>query len=57
MNNNKKLKFYIDSLCVYNIGEDDVIKKLYALLDNAEGENVYKCYSEFFNALIRGAIP
>ena len=52
MNNNKKLKFYIDSICVYNIGEDDVIKKLYALLDNAEGENVYKCYSEFFNALI-----
>ena len=51
MNNIEKLKFYIDSLCIYNIGEDGVIKKLYALLENAENDCVFKCYSEFFNSL------
>ena len=52
MNKTELLKFYIDSLCVYNIREDSVIKKLYALLENAQNENAYRCYSEFFNALI-----
>ncbi len=53
MNKINKLKFYIDSLCIYNIKNDEVIKKLYALLENAESSNVFRCYSEFFNALTR----
>ena len=51
MNNIEKLKFYIDSLCVYNLADDEVIKKLHKLLDCAESDGVYKAYGEFFNAL------
>ena len=51
MNNIEKLKFYIDSLCVYNVAEDEVIKKLRRLLDKADSNEVYKAYGEFFNAL------
>ena len=53
MNSIEKLKFYIDSLCIYNVGNDEVIRKLYALLENADGNRVFKCYSEFFNSLTR----
>ncbi|MBQ9531281.1 MAG: ATP-binding protein [Eubacterium sp.] len=53
MNKLKRIKFYIDSLCIYNIKNDEVIKKLRSLLENAENESVYKCYSEFFNALTK----
>ncbi|MBR7060703.1 MAG: DUF815 domain-containing protein, partial [Eubacterium sp.] len=52
MENIDLLKFYIDSLCVYNVKEDEVISKLRKLLENAKNESVYKCYSEFFSALI-----
>ena len=52
MNNIELLKFYIDSLCVYNVKEDEVISKLRRLLENAENENVYKCCSAFINALM-----
>ena len=51
MDKNRKIKFYIDSICIYNIKNDDVISKLYTLCENAEKDNVYKCYSSFFNAL------
>ena len=52
MNINEKLKFYIDSLCVYNLAGDEVVSKLYSLLDNAENESVFRCYGEFFNSLV-----
>ena len=51
MDNIQKLKFCIDSLCVYNISGDEVIKRLRCLLENAKTDGVYKAYGEFFNAL------
>ena len=51
MNKISALKFYIDSLCVYNVKEAEVISKLRALLENAENDSVYGSYAEFFNAL------
>ena len=53
MNKIQQLKFFIDSLCVYNVKEDEVVSSLYSLLENAENENVYTCFSKFFNSLIR----
>ncbi|MBE6741586.1 MAG: ATP-binding protein [Ruminococcaceae bacterium] len=49
----KKLKFYIDSLCVYNVKEDEVVSKLRCLLENAGNEEVFKCCAEFINALTK----
>ncbi|MBR4241500.1 MAG: ATP-binding protein [Eubacterium sp.] len=51
MTKTEKMKFYIDSLCVYNIGNDKVLQSLRNLLENAQSDSVYKCYGEFFNAL------
>lgn len=52
MNKVKKLKFYIDSLCVYDVKNDEVILKLRALLENAENDGVYSCCGEFCGALL-----
>ena len=53
MNNIEKLKFYIDSLCVYNVKDDEVVSKLKMLLENADNESVYKCCADFINALTK----
>ena len=51
MNKSDEYKYYIDSICVYNIGDDEVIQSLRALLDGKEGENLPKLYSTFFKKL------
>ena len=51
MNRLEEYKYYIDSICVYNIENDGVIKALRDLLDGAESENAPKLYSAFFRSL------
>ncbi|MBQ8981295.1 MAG: ATP-binding protein [Eubacterium sp.] len=47
----EELKYYIDSICVYNVENDDVIMSLRELLYGIDGENVPKLYSKFFRKL------
>lgn len=48
MNKVNELRFYIESLCVYNLKKDDVITALFELLQNADNERVLEKQSEFF---------
>ncbi len=48
MNKLEKLKYYIDTLCIYNLKEDAVIKSLYSLLCSVKSEDVLSRQSEFF---------
>ena len=47
----EEYKYYIDSICVYNIEEDDVMQALRALLAGARGEDTPRLYSTFFRKL------
>jgi len=47
----EEYKYYIDSVCVYNTENDEVLCSLRALLDGANSENVPKLYSTFFKKL------
>lgn len=49
----EEYKYYIDSICVYNIEDDEVMRALRALLDGANGENAPKLYAAFFKKLSR----
>ena len=51
MNKLEEYKYYIDSICIYNVDSDEIICSLRALLDGAEGENAPKLYSDFFRKL------
>lgn len=51
MNRLEEYKYYIDSICVYNIESDELIRALRDLLDGAGGENAPKLYSAFFRKL------
>lgn len=46
-----KIKYYIDSLCIYNLREDKILRALYDLLSNLEGEQVLTKLSVFFSLL------
>lgn len=46
-----KLKYYIDSLCIYDLKNDKVIKSMYNLLQNANCENVLASHSAFYNTV------
>lgn len=48
MNKITKLKYYIDTLCVYDLKKDEVISALYTLLCNTDSEAVLGAYSNFF---------
>lgn len=49
MNNAVKLRYYIESLCIYDLKEDIVISSLLDLLSNTKSEEVLKKQSAFFN--------
>lgn len=49
MNKATKIKYYIDSLCIYDIKQDIVIKAMCDLIDSAESEQVLVNQSRFFN--------
>lgn len=49
MNNATKLRYYIESLCIYDLKADDVISSLLDLLSNLESEKVLSKQGAFFN--------
>lgn len=51
LNKAVKIKYYIESLCIYDLKEDEVLKALYDLLSNLDNESVLTKQSVFFNLL------
>lgn len=49
MNTATKLRYYIESLCIYDLKSDEVISSLLDLLKNTNNENVLSKQSVFFN--------
>ncbi|MBQ9517753.1 MAG: ATP-binding protein [Eubacterium sp.] len=49
----EEYKYYIDSLCVYDASDDDIIMSLRDLLYGIGGENMPKLYSTFFRKLTK----
>lgn len=49
MNKATKLKYYIESLCIYDLKSDEVISSLLDLLMNLESEAILSKQSIFFN--------
>lgn len=45
----EKIKYYIESLCIYDIKDDSVLKALYSLLCSVKSEQVLVNQSRFFN--------
>lgn len=46
-----KLKYYIDTLCIYDLKADPVIEALYDLLSNIDNERVLRKQSGFFKLM------
>lgn len=46
-----KIKYYIESLCIYDLKDDEVLKALYDLLANLDNEQVLTKQAVFFNLL------
>lgn len=51
MNTATKLRYYIESLCIYDLKNDEVISKLLDLLKNTRNEEVLSKQSIFFNSV------
>ena len=51
MNKAVKVRYYIESLCVYDFKQDEIINALYDLLNSLEDETVLTKQSRFFNLL------
>ncbi len=51
MNKATKLRYYIESLCIYDLKNDTVINALLDLLQNTENESVLLKQSVFFNSV------
>lgn len=49
MNTATRLRYYIESLCIYDLKDDEVISSLLDLLKNTKNENVLNKQSIFFN--------
>lgn len=49
MNTATRLRYYIESLCIYDLKNDEVISSLLDLLKNTKNENVLSKQSIFFN--------
>lgn len=49
MKKTTKIKYYIDSLCIYDIKQDSIIKAMCDLIDSAESEQILVHQSRFFN--------
>ncbi len=52
MNKAVKVRYYIESLCVYDFKQDEIINALYDLLNSLEDETVLTKQSRFFNLLL-----
>lgn len=48
MNNARRLRFYLESLCVYDLKKDEVMLSLLRLLKSIDSEEVLERHSEFF---------
>ena len=48
MNKAVKIRYYIESLCVYDLKNDEIINALYELLDSIDDETVLIKQSKFF---------
>lgn len=46
-----KIKYYIDSLCIYDLKNDSIIRALYKLIDSVDREDVLTRQSEFFKTV------
>ncbi len=53
MNKITKLKYYIDTLCIYDLREDAVISALYSLLSSVDTPQVLRAQSTFFKIISR----
>ena len=51
MNNAQKIRYYIESLCVYDLKNDEIINALYELLNSIDDEKVLVKQSRFFNLI------
>lgn len=51
MNNAQKIRYYIESLCIYDLKNDEIINALYELLDSIDNESVLVKQSKFFNLI------
>lgn len=51
MNKAERLRYYIESLCIYDLKNDRVISALAKLLGSTRDESVIQSQSEFFNTL------
>lgn len=46
-----KIKYYIDSLCIYDLKDDPVISSLYDLLNSVDSEDILRKQSLFFKTV------
>ncbi|MFR6511136.1 MAG: hypothetical protein ACLUP7_03485, partial [Eubacterium sp.] len=46
-----KIKYYIESLCIYDFKQDSVINALLNLLNSLDSDEVLEKQAEFFNTL------
>lgn len=51
MKKTDRIKYYIESLCVYNLREDKVLQALHKLLSSTHGDKVIKAQSSFFRII------
>ena len=53
LNNATKIKYYIESLCIYNIKNDEIIDGIYRMLSNIDNDKVLLMQSQLFALLSR----
>lgn len=51
MNNATKIRYYIESLCIFDIKDDEIIDAIYRMLSNIDSEKVLLRQSELFSLL------
>ncbi|MBO5495657.1 MAG: ATP-binding protein [Eubacterium sp.] len=47
----RQIKYYIDSLCVYDVRDDEVVNALYELLNDLDSSKMIRSYSKLFMAI------
>lgn len=49
----KKIKYYIDSLCIYDLKSDSIIRAIYNLANSVDSEAILTGQSEFFRIVTK----
>ncbi len=49
----KEYKYYIDSLCIYDLKDDEVISSIYRLITSVDTEDVLAAQSQFFKLVTK----